>query len=341
MDAEDNESIIVYTGETDVQVNAGAATNVSLTLLPTGAGEGSIYIHVIWGLQTNWVDYTENPFLTSADNPSYPNALAMSKVMLDNGLYKMWYVCNYNSARCNVWYAESRDGIHWQNEFDHPVFDSDTAGTWDDYTVQCGAIIKKDNQYLMYYNGWQSEYGPWQIGLATSEDGIHWTRRSGPVIKADNNNYRIGVISVLQVNGEYYMYCSSNPVNNNYETSIKLAVSQDGINWEMYGGNPVLTATLGWEGDGILYPAVIYDNNRFVMIYGSTDRTKFGIAFSSDGIHWEKNSDPTFTIENTVNGLSQINYPFLIKTDGGYRLYYTATNSAGNINLCLAVTRIL
>lgn len=327
VDAIDSDSTVVYTGETDVDVKADVVTDVSLTLLPTGQGKGSIYIVVNWGTQSPiWIDYKNNPVMTLSDNPSGALKIMEPKVYYDNGTYKMWYASLYNSAKFNVWYAESSDGIHWQNRL-NPVFVNGTPGSWDDYTVLCGAIIKKsDNQYLMYYNGDHSQDGPWQIGMATSSDGIQWNRLANPVVRADIvNNYWLGVISVLNVNGKYYMYYDSAPRDNREKVSINLATSTDGINWTKYADNPILSPSESWDGVGVSYPAVIYDNNRFVMIYNNTDRTKFGIAFSSDGINWNKSSEPTFTVNNTSQKTLQINYPFLMKVGNGYRLYYNAT----------------
>ncbi len=332
-----SEGLVMYSGETDVQVNAGTFTDVNLTLMPAGNGTGSVYIHVNWGTgQSSFVDYNMNPIFTIYNNPSFPNLVSMSKVINDNGIYKMWYVCTYNAGKGNVWYAESKDGINWKNLFNNPVFQNDSDGTWDDYTVQCGAVLKKDNLYLMYYNGWQSQYGQWQIGLAVSNDGYSWERYNDPILKADSSaNYKLGVISVLNVNGLYYMYYTSTGIGYNSNTSVNLATSVDGIKWIRYSGNPVIRPTENWEGASIFYPAVIYDNRQFIMVYSSNDRTKFGIAYSQDGKNWSKSSTPTFTVNDSNLKPEQINYPFLMKIGNEYKLYYTATVN-NIISLCYA-----
>ena len=65
VDAEDDSGLVLYTGETDVQVFAGFTSQVYLTLQPTGAGTGSIYINVTWGVPVNfsWIDYQNNPLI--------------------------------------------------------------------------------------------------------------------------------------------------------------------------------------------------------------------------------------------------------------------------------------
>lgn len=51
VDTENDRGLVLYTGETDVEVFAGFTSQVYLTLQPTGSGVGGIYIHVTWGFQ--------------------------------------------------------------------------------------------------------------------------------------------------------------------------------------------------------------------------------------------------------------------------------------------------
>jgi len=52
VDAKDSAEVVLYTGETDVQIFAGFTTQVNLVLEPTGSGVGNIYIWVTWGTGT-------------------------------------------------------------------------------------------------------------------------------------------------------------------------------------------------------------------------------------------------------------------------------------------------
>jgi predicted GH43/DUF377 family glycosyl hydrolase len=110
-----------------------------------------------------------------------------------------------------------------------------------------------------------------------------------------------------------------------------MAVSNDGVNWQRNINNPVLSATQGWEGSGIYYPSVVYENNIFKMVYMNTDATAFGMAESPDGFNWTKSSsNPFFTKEDTHNNWAHrdIAYPYIFKVDNEYRIYY----SGGHIN---------
>lgn len=328
--ASDSTGTILYKGETDITVISGATINVSLTLQPvTNGGTGNISITVMWGNTSSlWLDYSNNPVLTASNNPSNPNGIGTAKIIFDNGVYMMWYMCTYNSGVGNIWLAESNDGIHWNNVSNQPVFTHGLPGSWDDYTVGPGAIMKVNGLYRMYYTGWRSQYGKWQIGLATSVDGVNWERMPDPVLSADSSNEnKIGVQSVLFINGQFYMYYSSSPIDVYDKIRINLATSYDGIHWMKYSGNPILGPSLPWEGIGISYPSIIYENNKFVMIYQNTDRTKFGKAVSQDGIHWVKSDNFVFSSSQTVKNYQGINYPCLIKMGNEYRIYYT-----GDIN---------
>ncbi len=337
VDALNKDSVVIYSGESDLKVQENVLTQVNLTLYPIGNGTGEVYIHVTWGNQNSWIDYNYNPIFTPSDNPSYPVSVSTSKVLYDNEIFKMWYLCTYNSGKGNVWYAESKDGLNWQNKFDEPIFVNGMNSKWDGYTVGPGTILKENsNNYKMYYNGWNDQYGQWQVGLATSIDGIHWERYSDPVLKADSlNEFKVGATSVIKINDLYYMFYGSSSIYNYNYMRINLATSSDGINWEKYSGNPIISPTEPWEGIGVTFPAVIYDNNRFVMVYSSVDRTKFGIAYSDDGKTWVKNSNYTLSNQTTNTKWIQINYPFLVKVGNEYRLYYTGTSPNGTVEICL------
>lgn len=333
------DSVILYTGETDVQINSGTTTQINLTLQPTGNGSGSIYINVNWGTSASqWTDYSANPVYNGIGNSSNTDLFSEPKIIYDNGIYKMWYLCTYSGGHGNIWYAESPDGINWQNKFQTPVLDSGPYGSWDDLAVYPGAVIKNGSTYMLYYNGDTTSYGRLSMGLATSTDGINWEKHSSPVLMGDSiSEYHLATESVLIVNGKFYLYYGASPVNNYDAFSINLAISSDGINWQKYEGNPVLKPTAGWEGIGVTYPSVIFDNNQFIMVYENSGRSKFGIAVSADGINWiKKSGNPVFSNNNTANQYYEIDYPFLIKTQNEYRIYYTGKLIDNSLQICFA-----
>ena len=329
VDAEDYSGLVLYTGETEVEIFAGFTSQVYLTLNPTGSGTGSIYINVNWGVPSNhsWIDYYNNPIINPVGN-IYDNVGGVSQpvVLYDAGLYKIWYhglgQVYGEPWKTYVHYKESIDGINWttlQNQVMYPGFN-----TWDSKSVSPGAVLKEDGIYKMYYCGYSNEYENWHIGLATSSDGINWTKYPQPILYGTFGwEYQIIPSSIIKINSTYFLYYTG---RNLPQSKIGLAISNDGINFTKYSGNPILTNDHPWEMDGVLDASVIYENGVLKMVYGNSNAGGFGYATSSDGINWVKDSsNPFYSKMNTANnwGDDYMAYPNLLKTNNEYRIYYS------------------
>jgi predicted GH43/DUF377 family glycosyl hydrolase len=328
VNAKDSLDQIIYTGSAEVTILAGILTQVNLTLMPTGNGTGSIYIFVTWGnVNQNFIDFENNPVLSSQYNGYDNYGIAQPRLIYEDGIYRMWYVAEAGSAVKYVMYAQSTDGNIWTRPYNTPAISPGEYGTWDSRAVHPSTIIKDDGIYKMYYCGFANQNGEWHIGLATSTDGIHWTKTPHPVLYGGNATWesQISSASVLIVNGTYYMFYTGRNAPYN---KIGLATSPDGLNWTRYSSNPVLQATESWEAYGVAVPSVIYEDNMFKLVYMncSAQTTAFGMATSTDGINWTKSSEnPVFTDEQTSNdwAADDIAYPFLMKVNNQYRIYYS------------------
>lgn len=327
VDAKDSSGVVIYAGETDINILAGVLTQVNLTLVPTGFGTGSIYIYVTWGQGQNqgWIDFPGNPVLTKR-NIYYENfGVSEPAIIYENNLYKMWYVGDAGSAVHYVMYAESQDGINWTHPYSGPVLSPGPLGTWDSHSVVPGAVIKEDGIYKMYYSGWSDKNAPWHVGLATSIDGIIWIKNQNPVfIGGTGGDFQIKATSIVKNDNTYLMYYLEGYFAQSW--SINLATSTDGLNWTKYSGNPILTTTNTWEGIGVLSPSIMKENDTFRMVYQAMNNSGFGLATSQDGMNWTPSpSNPFFTNENTVNlwGETDIAYPVFVRTsENDLRIYY-------------------
>ncbi len=208
VDAEDDSGLVLYTGETDVQVFAGFTSQVYLTLQPTGTGTGSIYINVTWGVpfNFNWIDYSDNPILVSSNNYFDNYGVTQPQILFENGIYRMYYFGIVNSAHKYGLYAESNDGVHWNRPIANPILVPGNTGSWDSWAVHPGAVLKDDDStYKMYYYGYSDQYDRWSIGLAESMDGINWVKHPEPILYGTTGwEYQIGSASIVKKNGVYY-----------------------------------------------------------------------------------------------------------------------------------------
>ena len=190
MDAEDDSGLVLYTGETDVQIFAGFTSQVYLTLSPTGSGTGSIYISVNWGVPINysWLDYYNNPILKPFENNYFDSKGVRNAVILfDENIYKMWFTTISSDSKGFVFYATSTDGISWIRASNLPVLSPSSNYSWDDKVVSAGAVIKDNGLFRMFYSGYSDMTGIYQIGFATSSDGISWTKNPNPILTGSSH----------------------------------------------------------------------------------------------------------------------------------------------------------
>lgn len=323
VEAKNNSGFTEYAGEADVNVVANQTIQVYLTLYPQTGGTGGIEIFVTWGTR-GWTDFFNNPVLAGNDNPSNPpGGVLQPKIIYDNGTYKMWYNALYNSGVTSVWYAESPDGKNWATIGNQPVL-SPSAQRWDSYGVQVTSVIKEGDWYKMYYTGFDTHpfNGPWKTGLAISMDGKNWMKLPMPVLTDNEKYYRTGLSSVIKYGNSYYAYFGYK--DSTYTQSyIGVAISNNGINWDYSSSNPVLAPTLSWEGNGVYYPAAVYQDGKFRLYYNDMEYTAFGYAESVDGFSFNKNAKPIFKKTQSPFNWNSIAYPFYIKANNIERIYYT------------------
>ncbi|UCF64434.1 MAG: T9SS type A sorting domain-containing protein [bacterium] len=95
------------------------------------------------------------------------------------GVYRMWYTgYNQQFTASGFGYAESVDGLTWQRPYNYPLLTLGSLGEWDDRYIWFPRVFIINNMYYMLYTGEHSSGNPQprRIGLATSPDGISWTK---------------------------------------------------------------------------------------------------------------------------------------------------------------------
>src|SRR4030042_6569670 len=142
---------------------------------------------------------------------------------------------------------------------------------WDQKDFRVDSIINIKSGYKMWYSGADMLYR-YRIGFAISKDGINWEKYgSNPVLSPsrDRSWESNGLFEPTVIFGDneykmWYVGADAKGINR-----IGLAISKDGINWEKYGGNPVLSPSQdrSWESNGLFEPTVIFGDNEYKMWY--------------------------------------------------------------------------
>lgn len=162
----------------------------------------------------------------------------------------------------------------WEKYSDNPVLKVGASGSWDDYWVAPTSFVKVGSTYYMYYNGMQSVAGSCQVGLATSTDGIIWTKHaSNPVLHAgtlgefDYSNTGSAVVW-LESHTFYMIYNTMNETTSVWY--LGLATSPDGINWTKYAGNPIYTGT-GWNSAFLQSGSILKEDNTYYLYFAGNN----------------------------------------------------------------------
>ena len=102
--------------------------------------------------------------LVCIDFKENENALARPCVVIEKGMYKMWY--SYKGQEYRIGYAESVDGIKWIRKDDLAGIDVSADG-WDSQMIEYAFVFCHGRKQHMFYNG--NGYGQDGIGYAVRE----------------------------------------------------------------------------------------------------------------------------------------------------------------------------
>lgn len=157
-----------------------------------------------------------------------------------------------------------------------------------------GLIYFKGKYHFFYqYNPYQSFWENMHWGHAVSDDLIHWEYL--PVALAPSEPYEDHLKggcfsgSAIEFDGKLYLiYTAATNHGNGFVQTQCVAYSEDGIHFEKYEKNPVLTAPEGISPDSFRDPKVWKHEDSYYMVCGASKNQK-GQALlyrSEDLIHW-------------------------------------------------------
>jgi hypothetical protein len=160
------------------------------------------------------------------------------------------YECNSPTACTGFSQYTSTNGTTWTLANSN-VLTSGASGQWDSGPLGNIAITIQNGTWYALYDGSSASTGIYTDGVATSTDGIHWTKyASNPVGLVTATGGQCGGPDVHLVNGSYYAWVQCGPSSSaNEPTDIYRFSSPDFFHWTIdAGGSPVFARATNDEG---------------------------------------------------------------------------------------------
>jgi hypothetical protein len=228
---------------------------------------------------SNWTRGSDAAVLTPTpgtwDGFSIRSASVVTRL---NDIYRMYYEGEDSQTHTRqIGLATSLDGVTWSKSATNPILRPGPAGSKDAIDLRSPAVHFDGATYRMWYAGIDDRDGCAWIQLATSTDGIAWTKSPSNPLNLSNCDYSPGTVIK---NADTFMMWYSRKLG-----GIGLATSTDGIRWTDLG-----TVIANPENITLANPAVVLDSQVYRMWF-EINNTTIGFASSTDGINWTVSRD--------------------------------------------------
>ena len=217
----------------------------------------------------SWRRYEDNPIFLPRPDAWDSLQLSHLTVIQEDGRFRVWFNGGTDyDQNPPIGYAESADGISW-SPASEPVMDVGPPGSWDSALVVPGAVLHEGSEYRMYYwAGSNFDFSTWKIGLANSDDDLHWEKHpSNPIFEGRPDSWDWGVLDmdIVKLGGTYYMLYQGNGDG----ARIGLATSPDGIRWQRVGEEPFFGNGVSgsWDSKWTEGPTLVQINGGWLMYY--------------------------------------------------------------------------
>jgi len=196
---------------------------------------------------------------------------ANGALRLDGDTWSYWYQAG---SPPQIGLARSAGLDRWEKQ-PEPVLTAGPRGAWDEKGVADPYVVRAGEKYFMYFLG-QDRARRQRLGVATSTDGVRWTKSlANPILELgaagsfDENG--LGEPAVWGQFGKWWMLYTGRDKKEWRRTG--LAVSVDGIRWERAGEGALLGVGAGWNSRVVCDPEVMKLEDGGVRVwFGGGDR---------------------------------------------------------------------
>lgn len=238
---------------------------------------------------------------------------------------------------------------------DHPILPLGARGEFDEFGTYPVSVVRDGHTVRAYYGGWtRCESVPFNVSIGcaeSSDNGVNFRKMGpGPVLtfSPDEPFVQSGP-KIRRFNNKWYLFYiagrSWKLVNGKPEPvyKIRLAHSQDGVNWTKHGEDLIESRIESDEAQAS--PDVFYDGARYHMFFcyrysenfrGKVGGYRIGYAHSMDLLKWERD-DLKAGIDVSESGWDSemISYPHVFSLDGETFMAYLG-NQVGKQGFGLA-----
>lgn len=271
-------------------------------------GDGKF--HMLFNSFTSWPGVVEVGYMTSEDGQQWQmvqdepvfttdqvpfgegKADVSSVLVMDDGTWVMYF---HTVEDGEIGRASAASPLGpWTVDLE-PVLTPGPEGAWDELGLEWPSVVREDDEFRMYY-GVRIPTGH-AIGLATSTDGIDWTKYDDPGT-ADEQYAGSDPVLVPNAEWEYNKVDRPRVVRSPdgwvmiYQAGIRieergLAMSNDGITWEKYLQNPIFDKAAfpipnarSWDTNLLYHEGAYY----YFMEIGSMSGTDLYLAKHEGGL---------------------------------------------------------
>lgn len=239
----------------------------------------------------SFTKYGSNPILVVGAGGSWDASHVGSCAVIydeDATLWKMWYTGTNAGGTQAIGYATASNPLGpWTKYVSNPVLSPAVA--WEGTQLHyCSVLRESATSYKMLYGGGDFLTGSTgRIGMATSSDGITWTKyASNPVISPSGSGWMQRAVfsprTLIKVGSVYHLYFTGKAVGGMEYSSIGYAQSTDLITWVMGANNPVITSTRAWENGEVEHPSVLHLGRNYFVYYDAWYGNSIGVTILPD-----------------------------------------------------------
>jgi len=147
--------------------------------------------------------------------------------------YVMYYAGTQQaSGATQIGMATSADGITWKKA-DTPVFAPDAGKVWDATRVHQPRVVQTpDGLVMLYRSVVAGSPSTIALGIATSTDGLQWTRFAGnPILRAatDFGQHGFWYTALAYKDGAFFAYVEAPPPDHPGETAVYVATHKGAL----------------------------------------------------------------------------------------------------------------